>query len=41
MVKDENIPKECTALHKAYKGDLDVKYSYGERFVRLTWHRDL
>ncbi|HQG32251.1 MAG TPA: BCAM0308 family protein [Deltaproteobacteria bacterium] len=29
------------ALHKAYRGDLDVKYSDGERFVRLYWHRDL
>lgn len=28
------------ALHKACKGDLDVKYSEGERFVRLYWHRD-
>lgn len=29
------------ALHKAYKGKLDIKYSGGERFVRLYWHRDL
>ncbi len=28
------------ALHKAYNGDLEVKYSEGERFVRLYWHRD-
>jgi hypothetical protein len=28
------------ALHKAYRGELAVKYSGGERFVRLYWHRD-
>ncbi len=28
------------AIRKAYKGDLDVKYSEGERFVRLYWSRD-
>lgn len=28
------------ALYKAYRGDLEVKYSEGERFVRLYWHRD-
>lgn len=29
------------SLHKAYRGELDVKYSEGERFVRLYWHRDV
>ena len=29
------------ALHRAYDGDLAIKYSEGERFVRLQWHRDV
>ena len=29
------------ALYKAYKGDLSVKYSEEEKFVRLFWHRDV
>lgn len=29
------------ALYKAYKGDLKVKYSEEEKFVRLFWHRDV
>jgi NMD protein affecting ribosome stability and mRNA decay len=28
------------AVHRAYKGDLQVKYSDEEKFVRLYWHRD-
>jgi NMD protein affecting ribosome stability and mRNA decay len=28
------------ALYKAYRGELAVKYSGGEKFVRLYWHRD-
>lgn len=28
------------ALYKAYRGELAVKYSDGEKFVRLYWHRD-
>lgn len=28
------------ALYRAYKGDLQVKYSEEEKFVRLYWHRD-
>lgn len=28
------------AIHRAYKGDLQVKYSDEEKFVRLYWHRD-
>lgn len=28
------------ALYKAYRGDLAVRYSGGEKFVRLYWHRD-
>jgi hypothetical protein len=28
------------AVFRAYKGDLQVKYSEEEKFVRLYWHRD-
>lgn len=28
------------AVYRAYKGDLQVKYSDEEKFVRLYWHRD-
>jgi hypothetical protein len=28
------------AIYRAYKGDLQVKYSDEEKFVRLYWHRD-
>lgn len=28
------------ALYRAYKGDLQRKYSDEEKFVRLYWHRD-
>ncbi|HNY63926.1 MAG TPA: BCAM0308 family protein [Deltaproteobacteria bacterium] len=28
------------ALYKAYRGELAVRYSDGEKFVRLYWHRD-
>ena len=29
------------ALYKAYRGDLAVKYSGEEKFVRMYWHRDV
>ncbi|MBN1635347.1 MAG: ATP-binding protein [Deltaproteobacteria bacterium] len=29
------------ALYKAYKGELQLKYSDEEKFVRLYWHRDV
>ena len=29
------------AVHRAYDGDLAIKYSEGEKFVRLHWHRDV
>ncbi|HPI92575.1 MAG TPA: BCAM0308 family protein [Deltaproteobacteria bacterium] len=28
------------AVYRAYKGDLQLKYSEEEKFVRLYWHRD-
>ncbi|HVN71704.1 MAG TPA: BCAM0308 family protein [Desulfomonilia bacterium] len=28
------------ALYRAYKGDLELKYSDEQKFVRLYWHRD-
>ena len=28
------------AIRRAHDGDLSVRYSSGERFVRLHWHRD-
>ena len=28
------------ALHRAYKGDLQFKYSDEQKFLRLFWHRD-
>jgi NMD protein affecting ribosome stability and mRNA decay len=28
------------ALHRAYKGELQVKYSDEQKYVRLYWHRD-
>ncbi len=28
------------AVHQAHKGNLDIKYSEGNRFARIYWHRD-
>jgi hypothetical protein len=28
------------ALHRAYKGDLQIKYSDEQKFLRIIWHRD-
>ncbi len=28
------------AIHHAHKGNLDIKYSEGDRFARIYWHRD-
>ncbi len=28
------------AVHRAYKGDFEIKYVEGERFVRVRWRRD-
>ncbi|MFN4217677.1 MAG: BCAM0308 family protein [Candidatus Bipolaricaulia bacterium] len=28
------------AIHQAHKGNLDIKYSEGDRFARIYWHRD-
>jgi len=28
------------AIHQAHKGELDIKYSEGDRFARVYWHRD-
>jgi hypothetical protein len=38
---DEHLARHIgAALHRAYKGDLQLKYSDEEKFVRLYWHRD-
>jgi hypothetical protein len=28
------------AIHNAYKGDLKLQYSEGEKFIRVRWRRD-
>lgn len=28
------------AIYQAHKGTLDIKYSEGDRFARIYWHRD-
>ncbi len=41
-VTDNHLARHIgDALHKAYRGDLAVKYSDGEKFVRMYWHRDV
>jgi len=38
---DDHLARQIgEALYRAYKGDLQVKYSDEEKFVRLYWHRD-
>ncbi|HOS96186.1 MAG TPA: BCAM0308 family protein [Deltaproteobacteria bacterium] len=38
---DDHLARQIgDALYRAYKGDLQLKYSDEERFVRLSWHRD-
>ena len=40
-VTDDHLARRIgEAIHRAYGGDLAIKYSEGERFVRLHWHRD-
>ncbi len=28
------------SIHQAHKGELEIKYSEGDRFARIYWHRD-
>jgi hypothetical protein len=38
---DDHLARQIgEALYRAYKGDLQVKYSDEQKFVRLYWHRD-
>jgi hypothetical protein len=47
---DDNIPIKTTyehiarrigeAVHKAYKGKLELHYQEGTHFLRVKWHRD-
>jgi NMD protein affecting ribosome stability and mRNA decay len=38
---DEHLARRIgDALYHAYRGDLQLKYSDEEKFVRLYWHRD-
>jgi hypothetical protein len=38
---DDHLARQIgDALYRAYKGDLQLKYSDEEKFVRLSWHRD-
>ncbi len=38
---DDHLARQVAqAVHRAFKGELEVKYSDEERFVRVVWHRD-
>jgi NMD protein affecting ribosome stability and mRNA decay len=38
---DDHLARQIgEAVHRAYKGNLQLKYSGEEKFVRLYWHRD-
>ncbi|HNQ84777.1 MAG TPA: BCAM0308 family protein [Deltaproteobacteria bacterium] len=38
---DDHLARQIgDAIYRAYKGDLQLKYSEEEKFVRLYWHRD-
>jgi len=38
---DDHLARQIgDAVYRAYKGDLQLKYSEEEKFVRLYWHRD-
>jgi hypothetical protein len=38
---DDHLARQIgDAVYRAYKGNLQLKYSGEEKFVRLYWHRD-
>ncbi|HDP25198.1 MAG TPA: ATPase [Deltaproteobacteria bacterium] len=38
---DDHLARQIgDAVYRAYSGDLELKYSDEEKFVRLYWHRD-
>lgn len=37
----EHLAKRLgSAVHNAYHGTIDYNFSHGEKFARVTWHRD-
>ncbi|HPP80180.1 MAG TPA: BCAM0308 family protein [Deltaproteobacteria bacterium] len=41
LTDDHLARRVAHAVHRAFKGDLRVRYSLEERFVRLQWQREM